>query len=64
MPFDMPCIIGRNTKEATESLDLTSNDLIEQFLNNKIKTNLNRFHFLTSSNFELKIYKSDDNNNG
>ena len=29
MPFDMPCIIGRNTKEATESLDLTSNDLIE-----------------------------------
>ena len=54
-----PCVIEGNTKESLRSLELASNDLLEQFSNNKIKASPDKVHLLTSLNDELKIRIND-----
>ena len=46
-------LLEKNAKVAIESLELASIDLMEWFANNKMKTNPNKLHLLTSSNDEL-----------
>ena len=53
-------VIGRSSKEAIESVELASNDLMEWFPKNKMKVNPDKFHLLTSWNDKLKICIADD----
>ena len=50
-----PYLIERNIIEAIKKLELACNELVQWFSNNKMKSNSDMFHLLTSLNDTLKI---------